>query len=139
MLNLQSNNHPPSPLKSTSRVANFVQKLAKHVQNYSTEIDCLVAEMAQGPRKNFTQFKAVLQPAIPGRSLADFRIYASYRGVPGQFYGTLKVVRLTDKRVLFPFEGCPEIGPFPDRQAAVDAAQQYGEQFASGDLQNPEC
>jgi hypothetical protein len=86
--------------------------------------------MAQGPRKNFTQFKAVLQPAIPGRSLADFRIYASYRGVPGQFYGTLKVVRLTDKRVLFPFEGCPEIGLFPDRQAAVDAAQQYGEQFA---------
>jgi hypothetical protein len=97
-----------------------------------------VAEMAQGPRKNFTQFRALLQPAIPGRSLADFRIYASYRGVPGQFYGTIKVVRLTDKRVLFPFEGCPEIGPFPDRQAAVDAAQQYGEQLALSDLQKPE-
>jgi hypothetical protein len=94
--------------------------------------------MAQGPRKNFTQFKAVLQTAAPGQSLADFRIYASYRGIPGQFHGTLKVVRLTDKRVLFPFEGCPEISPFPDRQAAVDAAQQYGEQLALGDLQNPE-
>jgi hypothetical protein len=50
----------------------------------------------------------------------------------------LKVVRLTDRRVLFPFEGCPEIGPFPDRQSAVDAAQQYGEQLALGDLQIPE-
>jgi hypothetical protein len=94
--------------------------------------------MAQGPRQNFTQFRALLQPAIPGQSLTDFRIYASYRGVAGQFYGTLKVVRLTDKRVLFPFEGCPQIGPFADRQAAVDAAQQYGEQLALGDLQNPE-
>jgi hypothetical protein len=94
--------------------------------------------MAQGPRKNFTQFKAVLQAATPGRSLANFRIYASYRGIPGQFCGTLKVVRLTDKRVLFPFEGCPEVGPFAERQAAVEAAQQYGEQLAIGDLQNPE-
>jgi hypothetical protein len=95
-------------------------------------------EMAQGPRKNFMQSKAVLQPAIPGRVLADFRIYASYRGVPGQFYGTLRVVRLTDKRVLFSFEGCPEMGPFLDAQSPVDAAQRYGEQLASGDLQNPE-
>ena len=115
----------------------------KRAQVYTSRIirlrsTCLVAEMAQGPRKNFTQFKAVLQPAIQGRSLADFRIYASYRGVPGQFYGTLKVVRLTDKRVLFPFEGCPEMGPFVDPQSAVDAAQRYGEQLASGDLQNPE-
>jgi hypothetical protein len=94
--------------------------------------------MAQGARKIFMQFKAVLQPAIPGRALTDFPIYASYRGVPGQFYGTLKVVRLTDKRVLFPFEGCPEIGPFLNRQSAVDAAQRYGEQLASGDLLNPE-
>jgi hypothetical protein len=84
------------------------------------------------------QSKAVLQPAIPGRALADFRIYRSNRGVPGQFYGTLKVVRLTDKRVLFPFGGCPEIGPFVDPQSAVDAAQRHGEQLASGDLQNPE-
>jgi hypothetical protein len=40
--------------------------------------------------------------------------------------------------LIAPFEGCPEIGPFPDRQAAVDAAQQYGEQLALGDLQKPE-
>jgi len=96
------------------------------------------AEMAQHPRQNFAQLEAVLQPAIPEKSLADFRIYASYRGVPGQFHGTLKVVRLTDKRVLFPFEGCPDIGPFSERQAALDAAQEYGERLALGDLQNPE-
>jgi hypothetical protein len=112
--------------------------LAKARRESFDEIDMFGGEMAQGPRKNFMQSKAVLQPAIPGRALADFRIYASYRGVPGQFYGTLKVVRLTDKRVLFPFEGCPEMGPFADPQSAVDAAQRYGEQLASGDLQNPE-
>lgn len=125
-------------MRTRSRVATKIQRRAKFIQNHSTEFDVPVAEMAQGPRQNFTRFKALLQPAVPGQSLADFRIYASYRGVPGQFYGTLKHVRLTDKRVLFPFEGCPEIGPFPDRQAAVDAARQYGEQLASGDLQNPE-
>jgi hypothetical protein len=97
-----------------------------------------VAEMARGPRQNFMQFRALLQPEIPGQPLADFRICASYRGVPRQFYGTLEVVRLTDKRVLFPFEGCPKIGPFVDRHAALDAAQRYGERLALGDLQNPE-
>ena len=77
---------------------------------------CLVAKMAKGPRRIFTQFKAVLQPAIPSRALADFRIYASYRGVPGQFYGTLKVVRLTDKRGLVPLRKVP--GNWPIRPAA---------------------
>lgn len=45
---------------------------------------------------------------------------------------------MTDKRALFPFEGCPEIGPFQDRQTAIDAARKYGEQLALGDLKNPE-
>jgi hypothetical protein len=106
--------------------------------NYSSNPDIFAAEMAQNPRQKFAQFGARLQPAPPGQSLADFRIYASYRGFPGQFYGTLKVVRLTDNRVLFPFEGCPELGPFEDRQAALDSARQYGERLALGDLQNPE-
>jgi len=94
--------------------------------------------MAGDPQQRFTRCRAILQPASPARSLADFRIYASYRGGCDRFHGTLKVVRMTDKRALFPFEGCPEIGPFQDRQTAIDAARKYGEQLALGDLKNPE-
>jgi hypothetical protein len=52
------------------------------------------AEMAQGPRQIFTQFRALLQRAIPRESRTDFRLYASYRGAPGQLYGPLNIVRL---------------------------------------------
>jgi hypothetical protein len=50
----------------------------------------------------------------------------------------LKVVRTTDGRVLFPFDGAPELGPYPTKLEAVAAAQVYGEHIALSDLARPE-
>ena len=41
----------------------------------------------------------------------DFAIYASYQiNAGGLFVGTLKVIRKTDGRMLFPFQGAPVLG-----------------------------
>jgi hypothetical protein len=58
--------------------------------------------------------------------------------ISGRFYGSLKVVRMTDDRVLFPFPGASEVGPFIDRAEAIEAAQSLGRQIVAGDLLNPE-
>jgi hypothetical protein len=45
-------------------------------------------------------------PPVPGSTEDDFTIYASYQiNAGGLFIGLLKVVRKTDSRLLFPFEG----------------------------------
>jgi hypothetical protein len=62
--------------------------------------------------------KLVLYPSrtrVPqaGADRDDFLIYASYRGTKAAgFFGTLRVVRKTDNRLWFPFDGGGDIGPF---------------------------
>ncbi|MDE1180370.1 DUF6723 family protein [Paraburkholderia sp.] len=78
-------------------------------------------------------------PSIPAKSEDDFDVSAAsklagYR----RYYGVLKVVRRTDGRLLFPFDGAPELGPFETRIEAIAAAQVYGEQLVAGDLAHPE-
>ena len=73
-------------------------------------------------------------------SKTDYEIYATYRRTTeGAFVGLLKVVRKTDGRLLFPFAGAPDIGPFDSGGEAREAAQRYGEDVVTGDLQNPEA
>jgi hypothetical protein len=68
----------------------------------------------------------------------DFAIYASYRIGAGRAYiGTLKVVRKTDSRLLFPFDGAPAIGPFATKEEAIFAAQERGREIALADLKAP--
>jgi len=75
----------------------------------------------------------------PGRSIDDYRVYASYRpGVSGGFVGTLKVVRVTDGRLLFPFPGAEEFGPCETKSAAKNAAAQRGLEIVQADLSSPE-
>ena len=73
-------------------------------------------------------------------SRQDYEIYATYRRTTeGAFVGLLKVVRKTDGRLLFPFTGAPDIGPFADGREAREAAQIYGERVVDSDLSNPEA
>jgi hypothetical protein len=70
----------------------------------------------------------------------DFAIYASYQiNASGLFAGTLKVVRKSDSRLLFPFEGAPYIGPYASKEEAILAAKECGKQIVQGDLANPEA
>ncbi|MDN7183353.1 hypothetical protein M0D69_36155 [Caballeronia sp. SEWSISQ10-4 2] len=69
----------------------------------------------------------------------DFAIYASYQiNAGGLFVGTLKVIRKTDGRMLFPFQGAPVLGPYPTRQEAREAASIHGRQIVASDIANPE-
>ncbi len=63
--------------------------------------------------------KTAFIPSVPASSEDDFDItamskMAGYR----RFYGVLKVVRTTDGRVLFPFDGAPELGPYATKLEA---------------------
>ncbi|MFC0397028.1 DUF6723 family protein [Paraburkholderia rhizosphaerae] len=78
--------------------------------------------------------------ASRAESKQDYEIYATYRRTTeGAFVGLLKVVRKTDGRLLFPFAGAPDIGPFDNGQQAREAAQHYGETVVNADLENPEA
>jgi hypothetical protein len=83
--------------------------------------------------------KTAFVPAVPAKSEDDFDISAAsklagYR----RFFGVLRVVRKTDGRVLFPFDGAPDLGPFVTRNEALAAAQVYGEHIVASDLAHPE-
>ena len=69
----------------------------------------------------------------------DFAVYASYQiNAGGLFVGTLKVIRKTDGRLLFPFQGAPVLGPYPSREEAREAAVMHGEQIVASDIAHPE-
>ncbi|RFU45113.1 DUF6723 family protein [Paraburkholderia sp. DHOC27] len=83
--------------------------------------------------------KTAFIPSVPAKTESDFEVkagskLAGYR----RFYGTLSVIRTTDGRQLFPFDGAPEFGPFPSKVEALAAAQVYGEHIVAADLANPE-
>jgi hypothetical protein len=94
---------------------------------------------SSGKRPKLVLFPArVVQPAA-GHSTDDFQIYASYRGTSGSgFFGTLKVVRKTDGKLLFPFDGADSIGPYATKAEAAEAAQRRGDEVVFGDLACPE-
>ncbi|WP_250487761.1 DUF6723 family protein [Caballeronia sp. GaOx3] len=90
-------------------------------------------------RPKLVFFPSKCAPPTPGRSEEDYRVYASCRpGSSGRFMGTLKVVRVTDGRLLFPFHGAEELGPFEAREAAKNAAKQRGMEIVEADLHSPE-
>jgi hypothetical protein len=83
--------------------------------------------------------KPAFTPSVPAKSESDFEVSASTR-LAGyrRFFGVLSVIRKTDARLLFPFDGAPELGPYPTKVEALAAAQVYGEHIVAADLANPE-
>jgi hypothetical protein len=89
-------------------------------------------------RPKLVFFPSKCPQPTPGRSEEDYRVYASYRpGTSGRFMGTLKVVHVTDGRLLYPFHGAEAIGPFETREAAKNAAKQGGMEIVKADLRSP--
>ncbi|SAK62518.1 hypothetical protein AWB82_03179 [Caballeronia glebae] len=94
---------------------------------------------SSGRRPKLVLFPTRTMAPTPGASADDFQIYASYRGSSASgFFGTLKVVRKTDGKLLFPFDGADSIGPFPTKAAAVAAALDRGDELVKADLARPE-
>lgn len=69
----------------------------------------------------------------------DFEIYASYHGTgDGRYMGSLRVIRKSDRKILFPFDGAPQIGPFATPAEAREAAVEHGRKIVAADRAVPE-
>ncbi|SDR51362.1 hypothetical protein SAMN05443245_6906 [Paraburkholderia fungorum] len=78
------------------------------------------------------------RPARPSTT-DDYAVSVASKSVhKGIYFGTLSVIRKTDGRVLHPFDGAPDIGPFPTFEEARNAAHAFASRLISSDLLNPE-
>jgi hypothetical protein len=69
----------------------------------------------------------------------DYLIYVTAQRLPdGRFLGDLSLVRTTDGRQLYPFDGASAIGPFTTVEQAREAAVAHGKMLAEADIQSPE-
>ena len=108
------------------------------VTRYATQRTTMATFARRRPKLVLFPTKAALQ-AKAAQTEDDYAVYASYRPSScGRFIGTLKVIRLTDARLLYPFEGAEDIGPFSAKDAAREAAIQRGREIIQADLQHPE-
>lgn len=73
-----------------------------------------------------------------GATRANYEVTASSRQTASGVLPTLKVVRRTDKRVIYPFRGCADMPLFQDVASARHHAEAYGWQLVDGDIAVPE-
>lgn len=80
--------------------------------------------------------QSAIPPALPGR--ANYQVMASSRRTSSGTVPTLKVIRLSDERVIYPFQGHADMPFFDDGEAAQSYAEAYGWQLVDGDIAVPE-
>lgn len=68
----------------------------------------------------------------------NYEVTASFRRTMSGVFPTLKVIRLSDKRVIYPFRGCADMPLCEDPQTAKNFAEVYGRQLVDGDIAVPE-
>ena len=125
------------PMRSTNALSReALRHFNRCRQDLATGIQFWSHSMTR-PRMIFPKSRDTV--ASKPESTDDYQIYATYRRTTeGAYMGQLKVVRKTDGRLLFPFAGAPDIGPFKDGDEARVAAQRHGETVVQSDLDNPE-
>ncbi|MCI0151743.1 hypothetical protein KNO81_38495 [Paraburkholderia sediminicola] len=75
----------------------------------------------------------------PAVTDGGFEIYVTYHSTSdGRYVGGLRVLRKSDRKILFPFDGAPEIGPYATPAEAREAAVAYGRQIIATDRGVPE-
>jgi len=79
-------------------------------------------------------------PPIPVSTVPrdNYQVVVSSRRTSSGTIPTLKVLRLSDKRVIYPFTGCADMPLFEDAQGARIYAEAYGWQLVDGDIAVPE-
>ncbi|WP_345815639.1 DUF6723 family protein [Paraburkholderia sp. PREW-6R] len=77
--------------------------------------------------------------AVPARTgRANYQVTASSRRTSSGAVPTLKVIRLSDERVIYPFQGHADMPLFAEAEAAQSYAETYGWQLVDGDIAVPE-
>ena len=75
-------------------------------------------------------------PALTGR--ANYQVTAASRRTSSGTLPTLKVIRLSDERAIYPFQGHADMPFCEDAEAAQLYAETYGWQLVDGDIAVPE-
>ncbi len=82
---------------------------------------------------------AQVSPASnPHPARDNYLVSASSRRTSSGTVPTLKVVRVTDKRIIYPFQGCADMPLFEEPADAKQFADDYGWQLVDGDIAVPE-
>ncbi|MGI4985645.1 MAG: DUF6723 family protein [Janthinobacterium lividum] len=68
----------------------------------------------------------------------NYHVTASSRRTSSGTVPTLKVIRVSDKRVIYPFQGCADMPLFVEPAEAKEFADTYGWQLVDGDIAVPE-
>jgi len=85
------------------------------------------------------KIKGVLNGRMRAESPDDYAVYlTASRTAGGQFFGRLEVVRRTDGKMIYPYEGALEIGPFANVEEARRSAANLGGMVIDADLKHPE-
>lgn len=71
-------------------------------------------------------------------AVSNYAVAVSSRRAAGGTMPTLRIVRVSDKRVIYPFVGCADMPLFPDTQSAREYAERYGASLVDGDIAVPE-
>ncbi|MEM5371951.1 DUF6723 family protein [Paraburkholderia azotifigens] len=71
-------------------------------------------------------------------SAEDYVAYTTRFTPATGYFGMLSLVRTTDLRKLYPFNGASDIGPFQSVDAARDAANELAAKLIEADLKCPE-
>ncbi len=69
---------------------------------------------------------------------ANYHVAVSSRRTSSGTVPTLKVTRLSDERVIYPFQGHADMPFFENAQDAEQFAQTYGMKLVDGDIAVPE-
>lgn len=69
---------------------------------------------------------------------ANYQVAVSSRRTSSGTVPTLKVIRLSDERVIYPFQGHADMPFFDSADAAQVFAETYGWQLVDGDIAVPE-
>jgi hypothetical protein len=88
-----------------------------------------------GPRWRMGAPKA---PEPKTTKAEDYRVEVSSFRSSGQFYARIRIERLTDKKVIYPFEGAETLGPYESSDKAREAGQVRARELVDADIKSPE-
>jgi hypothetical protein len=68
----------------------------------------------------------------------QYDVTVSFRRTSYGIIPMLRIVRLRDGRLIYPFQGCADMPICADSEAAMQFAHAAGEKFVNGDIAVPE-
>ena len=88
-------------------------------------------------RNRQRKLEAENSPIGRGLSEGDYAVEITTSGL-NRHFAKVKIKRVTDGKIIFPFDGSETPGPFDTADEARHAGQVMAHRFVEGDIKNPE-